>query len=143
VQNRLLQPGRAVGIDAAAGSFALLAHYFAAADRAVLGHSKRAAVAALTQHAHDFGDHVAAALHQHSVTDLDAEAADFVFVVQRSPRHGDAADIHRLEKCDGSERSGSADVDVDIVDDGFGLLRGEFERDGPAWSLGGPTERRL
>ncbi len=46
---------------------------------------------ALLDNAHDFRDHVAAALHQHRVADLDAQPRDFVFVVQRGARYRHAA----------------------------------------------------
>ena len=44
---------------------------------------------------------------------------------------------------DGGEGAGAADLDIDFLDDGFGLASGVFEGDGPAGELGGPAELLL
>ena len=62
-------------------------------------------------------------------------AGDFLCVVERCISHRDTADEHGFETRNGRQRAGSADLDVDVVDDGGGLLGGKFMRDRPAWRL--------
>ncbi len=143
VQHRLLQPRRAVGVDAAAGRLAVLAHDVAAADRALLRHAERPAARALLDDADHFRDHVAAALDEHRVADLDAEPLDLVFVVQRGAGDRNAADVNRLQMRHRRERSGAAHLDLDPFDHGGLLARRELEGDGPARRLGGPAELAL
>ena len=143
MQDGFLQPRRAVGVDAAAGRFAFFPHHFAAADRAMFGHAERPALAALAHDAHHFRNHVAAAFHQHTIADLDSQPLDFVFVVQRGARDGDAADVDGLQVRHRRQRAGAAHLHFDIFDHGLGLLRGEFEGDGPARRFGGPAESSL
>jgi hypothetical protein len=93
MQNRLLEPRRAVDVDAAAGGLALFAHHRAAANRARFGHAERLAHGALRADPHHLGNHVAAALDDHLVADLQAQPLDLVFIVQRGAGHGHAADF--------------------------------------------------
>ena len=112
----------------------------AAAFGAFLGHVKRAAILRLLHDLDDVRDDFAGALDQHGVADLQAEALDFVHVVQRGAADGDAADLHRLEHGDRRERAGAADLKEDVVDDGGFLARGIFVGDGPARGLGGEAQ---
>ncbi len=94
----------------------------------------------MTDDADDFGDDVAGAFDDDTVSGGDAEAGDFIFVVKGGTADDDAADGDGAEVGDGGEGASAADLDVDFLDDGFGLAGGVFEGDGPAWELGGPAE---
>src|ERR1700756_280625 len=91
----------------------------------------------------DLRDHVAGALDHHGVADPDiaplaqhlalvADALDVVLIVQRHVLHDDAADADRLELADRRERTGAADLDLDVAQHGHGALGREFMRDRPA-----------
>src|SRR5580692_4762349 len=75
---------------------------------------------------------VAGALDGHRVADADIEPLDLLFVMQRCVLHHDTADRHRLELGDRRQRTGAADLNLDVLDDGGRLLGGEFVRDRPA-----------
>src|SRR5207244_13389615 len=88
-------------------------------------------------------NHVAGALDHDGVADADvaalaqllavaADTPDVILIVQRDVLHDDAADPDRLELADRRERSGAADLDLDIAQHGHGALGREFVRDGPA-----------
>src|SRR6266851_4329463 len=91
------QTRRTVRIDATGRCFILFADNPASADWTMFRHSERTPVVALPGDAHDFRNHVAAALDQHFVAGFDAQPGDFILVVQRGPRHGDAANRYRPE----------------------------------------------
>ena len=86
---------------------------------------------------------VAGALDLHGVADAHVEPRDLVGIVQRGVLHHDAADGDRLELGDGGEKAGAADLDLDVLDDGGGLLGGEFMRDRPARRARHETEPLL
>jgi hypothetical protein len=91
----------------------------------------------------DLGNHVAGAFDADRVADVEAEAGDFVFVVEGGAGDGDAADLDVAEDGDGREGAGAADLDEDVLDDGFGVAGGVFEGDSPAGGLGGEAEEAL
>ncbi len=90
--------------------------------------------------ADDFGDDVAGAFDDDRVSGGNAEAGDFVFVVEGGSADDDAADGDGAEVRDRGERAGATDLEIDLLDDGFGLAGGVFEGDGPAGELGGPAK---
>src|SRR5690606_10237438 len=55
-------------------------------------------------------NHVARADDLDHVADAHVTAGDYVLVVQRRARHGDAPDSHRFEDRSGGERAGATDV---------------------------------
>ncbi len=67
-------------------------------------------------------------------------ALDLVGVVQSCLGNGDTADVHGLEDGERSDGAGSADVHVDVVEDGGLLLRRELECDRPPRCLGRVAE---
>src|SRR5215469_7886228 len=58
-------------------------------------------------------------------------------------RHGNAADVHRLQKRNRRQRAGPSYKHLDVFDNGLSLVRGEFERDRPARRLRGPAQSSL
>ena len=143
VEQGLLEAGGTVGIDAAAGGLALLAHHLAAADGAMGGHAERLPVRALGGDADHFGNDVAGAFDHHLVADLQAEALDLILVVERGAGDGDAADLHGFEVGDRGQGSGAAHLDLNGFHRGGGLSRGVLVGDGPAGSFGGEAELAL
>ncbi len=120
--------------DAAAGFVAVgLAHGVATADGANLGELVgRGLLGTLVEHrADDLRDDVTGALDDDGVADAHVLAADLVFVVQRGVGDDDAADVDRLEPCDGRERAGAANLDFNAAQDCGRLLGGELVGDGP------------
>ena len=135
VQQRLLELGRTRRVDAAVGDLAFGAKNFAAAHRAFLGDAEFAPVGRTLHHFDHLRDHLAGALDEHRVADLDAQALDLVHVVERCVAHRDPAHVHRFEVRHGSERAGAADLDADVLHHGRGLARRILEGDGPARRL--------
>ncbi len=143
VQDRFLEPRRTVGIDAAGGGFILFTDDVASANRTLLRHVERTPRVALLDDAHDSGNHVAAALDQHFVADLDAQPSDFVLIVKRGPRHRDAADRHRPQVRDRRQCARPGHLYVDVLDHRGRLSRGVLVGDGPARRFGCPAELPL
>src|SRR6185312_15166707 len=129
-----------------AGLLVDLAHRGRAADRAdvreLIWPSRLGPL--VEQHLHDLRDHVAGPLDHHGVADADigtvadrltkaVEALDVVFIMERDIDHGHAADGHRIEPPDRRERTGAADLDIDLAQHGGRALRGKLVRNGPAW----------
>ena len=85
--------------------------------------------ALVREHAHDLGNHVAGAPHDHGVADLHVLAPDLVLVVQRRVGHGHAADEHGLQPRDRRDRAGAPDLHVDAEHLGRHLLGRELVRD--------------
>lgn len=73
----------------APGHFAFLPLQMAAAGRAAFGKDDRPAVGRGLRHRDHLGDHVAGALDDHLIADLDAEAGDLVGVMQGGVLHHD------------------------------------------------------
>ena len=130
---------------AAAHDLALLAHRMAAADRADGREFERLRVRRplLQHHRDDLRDDVARALHDHGVADADVLARDLVLVVQRGVGDHHAAHGDGLELGDRRQRTGAADLDVDLAQHGRRLLGGEFVGDGPARRARLETEATL
>ena len=130
---------------AAAHRFVLLADGMAAAHRADFRKLVRLRIRRpLVEHdIGDLRDHVAGALHHHGVADADidavaeratvvADALDVVLVVQGGVLHHDAADGDRRQPRHRRHRAGTADLNVDAVENGRRLLRRKLVRDRPA-----------
>ena len=73
---------------------------------------RASARAPLRHHAHDLGNHVARAAHDHGVADPHVLARELVHVVQRRVADRDAADEHRLQARDRRQRAGAADLEL-------------------------------
>ena len=95
-------------------------------------HEGRRAARLAGRRAENLRDDVAGALDDHGVADADVLAGDFVLVVQGGAGDQHTADIDALQPGDGGERAGAADLDVDLFQQGGGLLGGEFPGGGPA-----------
>ena len=141
--NRFLQPCRAVDIDAAAGGFAVFANDPAAADRAFPRHPKCPSMSPLHLDADDFGNHIAAAFDHHGVADLQTEARDLVFVVERGARDRNAADHLRRKDGHRCKGAGAAHLHCDALNLGLHLARRIFEGDGPARGFGREAKAAL
>lgn len=137
--------GRAVGIDAAPGSFPIAADDFTAASRANMGHGKDdfRAVALIGQGADDFGDDFAGFLDDDPVADADIFVADVVFVVKGSPLDRRSSQAHGLKVRSWRQDACTAEADRDSQDLGFGLFRREFIGNGPTRDLDRIAELRL
>ncbi len=86
----------------------------------------------LQHHRDDLRDHVAGALDDDGVADAQVLAGDLVGIVQGGVLHHHAADGDRGEPGHGRHRAGAADLDVDGLQDGAGLLGGELAGHRPA-----------
>ena len=77
-------------------------------------------------------DDVAGALDAHPVADAQAEPRDLVAVVERDVGDDHPADADRLQPPDRGQLAGAADLDVDRLQRGLGLLGREFVRERPS-----------
>lgn len=84
---------------------------------------------------HDRGNNVAGFFDADGVADSDIFASDFLFVVEGSPADGGAADEDGFQLGNGGEDAGTADLDGDGFQRGFGLLGGVFVGHGPTWGF--------
>ena len=91
----------------------------------------------------DFGYDVAAAFNFDVVADEEAEAFDFVGVVQRGAGDRGASDGDRSEDGDGGELAGAANLDADVLDLSDAAAGGEFVSDRPARGASGVAEAAL
>src|SRR5467141_3589644 len=130
--------GRAGWIDAAGGGFPRLSHQVRPALRAFLRHMPRPAGfrPLLFEDPNDFGNHVAGALDDDVVLRSHVLAGDLVFVVQRRTTHRHTGNLRGPKPRHGCRRTGAPDVDLDVLDDGLGLLGRELERQRPARTPG-------
>ena len=71
------------------------------------------------------------------------EPRDLVAVVERDVGDDDAADADRLQPPDRRQLAGAADLDVDRLERGFGLLGGELVGEPPARRAGDEAEPLL
>ncbi len=94
-------------------------------------------------HPQDLGDHVARSLDQHPVADLQSEAIDLVEVVQGCARDRDSADPDRFQVRARGNRTGSANLDIHVLDERFGLLGERLGGNCPAGRLGGSAQPLL
>ena len=137
--DEMLQPLDDLGVaDQAAGAAAAhlvpLAHRLGATDGA-MGRKDvgRGVGGAAVQHdADDLGDDIPCALQGDGVADSHVLARDLVLIVQGRIAHDDAADGDGVQSRDGGQGAGTADLDVDPLQDGRCLLRRELVGDGPA-----------
>ncbi len=143
MQQRFLEPCRAVGVDAAAGRLTFLADDFSSAYRAFFRHAEGLPVGALCGDADNLRDDVATAFDDHRIAALYPQPLNLVLVVQRGPRHRHATHQYRLEMRYRSECSRASHLYFDILDFGDRLSGSILERDGPPGRLGGPAEREL
>ena len=125
------------------GGFVLFADDVASANRALLRHLEWAPWVTLPDDAHHFRNHVATAFHQHFVADFDAQPGDFVLIVQRGSRHGDAADRHGPEVRYRRQCARPAHLHADVLDDGGRLPCGVLVGDGPTRGFGRPPKLLL
>src|SRR6266404_5214545 len=138
MQNRSLEFRGTIRIDAAMVGFARCADYIPLAYRTMLGHLETLVspgMRVVIDHFHDFGNHVAAALHLYPVADSDPEAFNLVHVVQGRARDRRAADRHRLEPCHRSQFSSAAHLRNDVFNLRDAAASGVLVSDGPARSL--------
>src|SRR5947209_15330177 len=120
------------------------AHYVAIAFRAALRKMKLFMPARLVLHdLHDFGDHVAAALHHHPVADFYAQSLDFIFIVQRCAADCGSSDGNRLEPGHGSEFAGAAHLYLDVFYLGYAATRRVLVGNSPAWRFSGKPQPLL
>jgi len=113
---------------------AFLAHDLRPAHRACHRHRPRAGAARAfaVDHAHDFGNHIARAAHDHGVADAHVQARHLVCIVQRRAGDDDARHLHRPQACHRRRRARAANLDVDRLQHRRLLLRGKLVRDRPA-----------
>src|SRR5258708_1565841 len=119
MQDRALQLGGAICIDATMVGFAFRADDIASAHRAVLGHREfpvAARVVLVVDDLDHFRNHVAAALDFHPVADSYAEAIDLVHVVERGAGNGGAANRDGFEPRHWSKLSSSAYLRNNVFD---------------------------
>ena len=146
VEQALDEARGAVGVDAAVVDFAFGLDDFAAADGAVRGELEFPVAAGMIlvfDDFDDFGDDVAAALDLDVVADEQAEALDFVGVVEGGAADGGSSDEDRGEHGDGGELAGASDLNLDVFDFGDAGAGGEFVGDGPAGGFAGVSEAAL
>src|SRR6267154_6768955 len=129
--------GRAGGVDAAVGYFAFGAMDGAAAFGTIFWHAEGLAIGAFFGDFEYVRDYFAGALDEDGVADLQAEAIDFVHVVQRGTADSDASDLHWFEHGDWRERAGAAYLHANVVDYRGFLAGGIFVGDGPPRGFGG------
>src|SRR5579885_2625479 len=138
-----LQARRTIHIDATGDGLAFFAHDAASTDGTLPRHAEGPTVRALHLDAHDFWNHIAAAFHHDGVADLQPEARDFVFVMERGPGYGNASDYTGRKLRDRGERARAAHLNRDVRDFRLDLARCVLERNGPAGRLRGITEPAL
>src|SRR5436309_537351 len=64
----------------------------------------------------DFGNYIAATLHQHPIADLHSEPINLVLVMQRRALHSRSADRYRTQCGQRSQLAGSSDLYEDVFD---------------------------
>ena len=140
VQQRFPFARGARDVDTAVGDFAFGVMHPHAADGTFIGHLEFFFFFAVLHYFQDVRDYFAGAFDQHCVSSVDAQALDFVHIVQGGFGYGDAADLHRLENGEGSEDAGAADADFDLFQERGFLVGLIFIGDGPAGGFGGEAE---
>ena len=94
-------------------------------------------------HCHYLRDHIPRPAHYHGVADHDAKARYLVGIVQSGVGDGDAADEHRFELGHRGDGAGTADLELDVLQQGHLLLGRELVGRGPARGPGHETELLL
>lgn len=87
-------------------------------------------------HLDDGRDDLAGFLDEHARAGVDVLAVDLVLVVERGAGHGGPGNQDRFELRHRGEHAGAADLDGDVVEQGFLLLREELVGGGPARGAG-------
>src|SRR6185437_4762341 len=128
-----------------AGLLVHLAHGVAAAYRAFVRHviGFRAAWTFLRDHTHDLRDHIARALDDNRIAFARIETGDFVFIVKRGVFYHHAADRDGLQPRNRRHLARAAHLNVDLLQNRFGLFGREFVRDGPTWGARDETKAFL
>ena len=127
-------------VDATVGDFAFSVMDLHAADRTFFRHLEFFLFFAVLHHFQDVGDYFAGAFHQDCVSGMDAQALDFVHVVEGGFGDGDAADLHWLENGEGSEDASAANADFDLFQERGFLMSLIFVGDGPTGGFGGEAD---
>src|SRR6266576_3008639 len=140
MQQRFFALRGAGGVYAAVGDFAFGAMDGAAALGTIFWHAEGLAVGTFLGDFEDVRDHFAGALDEDGVADLQAEAIDFVHVVQGGTTDSDASDLHRLEHGDRSQRAGAAYLHTNVVHYRGFLAGGIFVSDGPPRGFGAEAQ---
>src|SRR6185436_16842978 len=61
-----------------------------------------------------------------------SDPGDVVWIVKRHVRDGNPAYEHRSKAANGRQRAGASNLNIDVFQDGLGLLRSELVRNRPA-----------
>src|SRR4029077_12296494 len=85
-------------------------------------------------------NHIAAAFDLNPIADFDAQALDFVHVVESGPTHSGAADGNRFQHGDGCQFASSANLHDDVLNLGDAGASSIFVGNRPSRSLPGVTE---
>ena len=121
-------------VGAAPYSFALGADGRGVAFRASVGKDKGHGIllAIRRDNPHHLRDHITGPLNDHTVANTDILATDFIFIMQGGVRHHHAANRDRRQPCHRCQRAGAPHLDINGIQQGFGLFGGEFMRQRPA-----------
>src|SRR5689334_10503783 len=88
---------------------------------------------------HNRRDYLSSFFDGDSVADANVFLADVILVMERGAADGAAGEKNGFEFGDRSERTGTANLDGDSLQFGFGLFGGVFVGDSPAGSFGSET----
>src|SRR5439155_6311516 len=132
VKQGFFQFGRACLRQASSYRFPFFAVDFTSADGTTRWHLERDAIRRPLDDGDDLRYHIAAALEQNPIVDLQTEPADFIFIEKRGVPDGRAAKLHRFQLGYRCERAGAPDLHADIHEPRCGLPRGEFYSDRPS-----------
>ncbi|MNQ75089.1 hypothetical protein D3C85_898690 [compost metagenome] len=97
----------------------------------------------LHDHLHHLRNHVTGTADDHRVADHQAQARDFVHVMQCGVGHRDTGDLDRFQTRHRRHRPGAADLEFHIEQLGEFFHRREFVGDGPARFAGAETQFAL
>lgn len=104
------------------------------ARRAIGRHLERplGSIAILRKRGNYLRDHIPRPLNDHSIADAQILTSDVLLVVEGRELDGRTADGHGLEHRERNERTGPADVDLDVAQRRHLRRRREFESNRPA-----------
>ena len=143
MQDRFLQPRRAIGVDAAAGRFALFAHHVAAANRARFRHAERLAVRALLLTRTTFG--ITSPLRSTTTVSPICTPSRSISSSLCSVARDTVTPLTftGLQVRHRRQSAGAAHLHLDVDDLGLAWRAAIFEGDGPARRFGGESELPL